>query len=173
MAESKSPLTVADLESILDAENHDIIILTDGSGTYDSGVMASACWVYSKRFKFSEYAVTGATCGNTIRSELSGILLGLRCFSERLVLPEPVLRKMKIRVIVLCDNAAVDLGVNNPDKQTVEKDLWASYGYYSGIYSISAKHIPREIGGRHSVIDAMASNFRALLKEFFTNTHKP
>jgi hypothetical protein len=78
-----------------------------------------------------------------------------------------LMQLQKPRVYILSDRQDLVGCIMIPTwSRKKNRDLWASFNWFSRYFDIKAAHIPRDTLHIHKQVDAIASNMRIVLKDF-------
>ena len=150
-----------------------VFIFSDGSGTHSDGYGAGAAMVVSERYKLRAHGLVAGTGFNTLRGEITGVMVGLRLLLEHLGNNPTVVRGMQLSVLCHVDNSFVARAINAKELRLVENDLWRTFSYYDELFRIAAVHVPRNSTVEMTHADMVASTGRSVIKEYFQSTKLP
>lgn len=161
----RSQMQVCTDDFKLDA--YDYVIVSDAS-SYTDYVSAHAALVL--KFGKEGLVTIKTACGSntmteTGRAEFNAVLLGLHTVDE---LENGVTRKRNI--CVLSDREDLVGSIRGIYKRKANRDLWASFEWYSAVWDIDAYHVKRNTFAMHNKADCIASELRIVLNDFLTSS---
>lgn len=152
-------------------EKFDFVVRSDGSAIYDpladekplqavDDFGGFACFTASVHRNLSIFDFGMATCMNTNCAELTAFILGLRRIHKLLKDTRELSTGAKVTVLWLGDreNLTEAIGVKTSRKSDV--NLWSEVAYYEKFMDITGRHVDRDVGDVHAIMDRVSHDLR-------------
>lgn len=111
----------------------------------------------------------------TGRAEFTAILTALHSIIDTLKWDNDfalkALERKRATVIVTSDREDLVGSINRVFKREKNRDLWVQFEWYEKYFDICAVHVKRDTHPTHNIVDAIASEMRIVLIDFF-NTQR-
>jgi len=150
-----------------DKSTRDFLVVSDGSGHAD-GYGGASVFVQSRyRVPWIETVLLARTHTSVARMEHSALLMGLEiiCETEKLYSAFKQPGFTRPTVIWLSDRQDLVLSTAGIYGRKANLDLWHTYGFFEQYLDVHAFYIHRATLATNRLVDAMAANGRALVKE--------